>query len=128
MPSSPSLAFINQLETTSLVGLGVGTGAVLSTIGKELIVAQFKPTSLSGVLVVSAVLSACSMPTWTSPPGTESFQIGYRDGCDAGYAVAGSVEGSLAVILGIEATQIANAAMIGFKPPSTRFSVLDRSR
>jgi hypothetical protein len=42
------------------------------------------------VLVVTGLVSACSMPTWTSPPGPERFQIGYHDGCDAGYAVAGS--------------------------------------
>ena len=41
-------------------------------------------------LVVVGLVSACSTPTWTSPPGSEKFQIGYRDGCDAGYAVAGS--------------------------------------
>ncbi len=41
-------------------------------------------------LVVAGLVSACSTPTWTSPPGSEKFQVGYRDGCDAGYAVAGS--------------------------------------
>ncbi len=49
-----------------------------------------KPRLLSTVLVIGALLSACSTPTWTSPPGPERFQIGYRDGCDAGYTVAGS--------------------------------------
>ncbi len=41
-------------------------------------------------LVVAGLVSACATPTWTSPPGSENFQVGYRDGCDAGYAVAGS--------------------------------------
>ncbi len=42
------------------------------------------------VLVIAGLVSACSTPTWTSPPGSEKFQVGYHDGCDAGYAVAGS--------------------------------------
>ncbi len=48
------------------------------------------PRLLLITLVVAGFVSACSTPTWTSPPGPERFQIGYRDGCDAGYAVAGS--------------------------------------
>ncbi len=40
--------------------------------------------------LATASVSACSTPTWTSPPGSERYQIGYKDGCDAGYAVAGS--------------------------------------
>ncbi len=42
------------------------------------------------VLVVAGLVAACSTPTWTSPPGSARFQVGYHDGCDAGYAVAGS--------------------------------------
>ena len=42
------------------------------------------------LLLVGLMAAGCSMPTWTSPPGSERFQIGYKDGCDAGFAVAGS--------------------------------------
>ncbi len=42
------------------------------------------------VLMVAGLVAACSTPTWTSPPGSAKFQVGYHDGCDAGYAVAGS--------------------------------------
>ena len=42
------------------------------------------------LLVVAGLVSACSTPVWTSPPGSEKYQIGYHEGCDAGYAVAGS--------------------------------------
>ena len=41
-------------------------------------------------LLAALSIGACSTPTWTSPPGTERYQIGYKDGCDAGYAYAGS--------------------------------------
>jgi len=34
--------------------------------------------------------TGCATPTWTSPPGPERFQIGYKDGCGDGFAVAGS--------------------------------------
>jgi hypothetical protein len=40
---------------------------------------------LCGVMV-----AACTTPMLTMPPGTEGYQIGYHDGCDAGYAYAGS--------------------------------------
>ena len=45
----------------------------------------------AGLRFLAAVArGAGSTPTWTSPPGPERFQIGYKDGCDAGYASAGS--------------------------------------
>ncbi len=47
-------------------------------------------TQVGGLVLVAMTLGACSTPTWTSPPGSERFQIGYKDGCDAGYASAGS--------------------------------------
>lgn len=37
-----------------------------------------------------AVLAGCSTPTFTAPPGPPAFRIGYTDGCDTGYAWAGS--------------------------------------
>lgn len=49
-----------------------------------------KTILLPAVLLVAGFISACSTPTWTSPPGSERFQLGYREGCDAGYAIAGS--------------------------------------
>jgi hypothetical protein len=61
-----------------------------NAIEEVIVMTRTKAISLSGVMVVSVLLSACSTPTWTSPPGTQTFQVGYRDGCDAGYAVAGS--------------------------------------
>ena len=35
-------------------------------------------------------LSACTTPMFTMPPGPQAYREGYSDGCDAGYAVAGS--------------------------------------
>ena len=43
--------------------------------------------ALIGVL---GVLAACSTPDFTAPPGPKEFRIGFQDGCDAGYAYAGS--------------------------------------
>ena len=48
------------------------------------------PKKLSAILVIVGFTSACSTPSWTSPPGPEKYQIGYKDGCDVGYAFAGS--------------------------------------
>ena len=42
------------------------------------------------LLSVGLIAAGCATPTWTSPPGPERFQIGYKDGCGAGFAVAGS--------------------------------------
>ena len=36
------------------------------------------------------LLAACTTPMFTMPPGPEGYRIGYYDGCDAGYAYAGS--------------------------------------
>jgi hypothetical protein len=48
-------------------------------------------TALTTMLLWVGLMSAgCATPTWTSPPGSERSQIGYKDGCDAGFAVAGS--------------------------------------
>ena len=38
----------------------------------------------------AAWLAACTTPMFTMPPGPEGYRIGYHDGCDAGYAYAGS--------------------------------------
>ena len=51
---------------------------------------RIKAGSLPTALVLLGLLSGCAMPAWTGPAGPERFQVGYRDGCDAGYAVAGS--------------------------------------
>ena len=42
------------------------------------------------VIGVLGVLTACSTPTFTAPPGPQEYRVGYHDGCDAGYAWAGS--------------------------------------
>ncbi len=42
------------------------------------------------ILWAGFLATGCSTPAWTSPPGSERYQIGYRDGCDAGYAIGGS--------------------------------------
>ncbi len=36
------------------------------------------------------VTGACSTPSFTMPPGPPEYRLGYADGCDAGYAYAGS--------------------------------------
>jgi hypothetical protein len=42
------------------------------------------------VVAATALLAACATPMFTMPPGPEDYRIGYRDGCDNGYAYAGS--------------------------------------
>jgi hypothetical protein len=41
-------------------------------------------------ILALAGLAGCTTPMFTMPPGTEGYRIGYYDGCDAGYAYAGS--------------------------------------
>jgi hypothetical protein len=41
-------------------------------------------------VALAGVLGGCTTPMFTMPPGTEGYRIGYYDGCDAGYAYAGS--------------------------------------
>ena len=41
-------------------------------------------------VAVTTLLTACTTPMFTMPPGPEGYRIGYHDGCDAGYAYAGS--------------------------------------
>jgi hypothetical protein len=65
-------------------------GKAGSAVGKEDEVTGIKPGSLATVVLAATLLAACSTGTWTSPAGTERYQIGYKDGCDVGYAVAGS--------------------------------------
>src|SRR5215813_1084031 len=38
----------------------------------------------------AALLSACATPMFTMPPGPPDYRVGFHDGCDAGYAYAGS--------------------------------------
>ncbi len=47
---------------------------------------------IRGLIAVGAlsVLAACTTPSFSMPPGTPDFRAGYAEGCDAGYAVAGS--------------------------------------
>ncbi len=45
---------------------------------------------ISTVLVIAGLAAGCSTPTWTSPAGTQAYQVGYKEGCDSGFAVAGS--------------------------------------
>ena len=41
-------------------------------------------------LCVSGLLAACATPMFTMPPGPPEYRIAFHDGCDAGYAYAGS--------------------------------------
>jgi len=43
-----------------------------------------------GFAAFSGLLAGCTTPMSTMPPGAEGFRIGYYDGCDGGYAYAGS--------------------------------------
>ena len=36
------------------------------------------------------LLTACTTPMFTMPPGPPSYRVGFHDGCDTGYAYAGS--------------------------------------
>ena len=36
------------------------------------------------------LLTACSTPMFTMPPGPSEYRVGFQDGCDSGYAFAGS--------------------------------------
>ena len=51
---------------------------------------QLRPIRAFGALAVSMLLAACTTPIFTLPPGPQDFRVGYHDGCDAGYSVAGS--------------------------------------
>lgn len=42
------------------------------------------------LLCVALALAACTTPYATMPPGPWEYRLGYRDGCDEGYAYAGS--------------------------------------
>lgn len=47
-------------------------------------------TRLVAGFLLLAVLAGCTTPWFTRPPGTKDYRAGYAEGCDAGYAVAGS--------------------------------------
>jgi hypothetical protein len=48
-------------------------------------------TVTRSILLGAAVsLAACTTPYATMPPGPWEYRLGYRDGCDDGYAYAGS--------------------------------------
>jgi hypothetical protein len=51
-----------------------------------------KHSLLGPVVATFAVfaLAACTTPMFTMPPGPEEYRVGFYDGCDAGYAYAGS--------------------------------------
>ncbi|MFQ5466979.1 MAG: hypothetical protein ACE5DS_02480 [Kiloniellaceae bacterium] len=36
------------------------------------------------------LLAGCTTPMFTMPPGPVDYRVGFREGCDAGYAYAGS--------------------------------------
>ena len=44
----------------------------------------------SVLLCTAVALTGCTTPYATMPPGPWEYRLGYRDGCDAGYAYAGS--------------------------------------
>ncbi len=48
---------------------------------------------MRGLLAAMALglLAGCTPPSFTMPPGTPAYRDGYAEGCDVGYAVAGSV-------------------------------------
>ncbi len=41
-------------------------------------------------LALAAATAACTTPMFTMPPGPAPYRVGFHDGCDAGYANAGS--------------------------------------
>ena len=45
---------------------------------------------LLATTIVLAVLAGCTTPSFTMPPGSKAYRIGFSDGCSAGYSVAGS--------------------------------------
>ena len=47
------------------------------------------PWSMALVATVG-LLTACTTPMFTMPPGPPDYRAGFHDGCDAGYAYAGS--------------------------------------
>lgn len=51
-----------------------------------------RPTILRILAVgaVLAVVSACHTDLIAVPPGSEAYRVGFRDGCDSGYAEAGN--------------------------------------
>ncbi len=51
-----------------------------------------KYSSLGPAVVGAAAMSlvACTTPMFTMPPGPPDYRVGFYDGCDAGYAYAGS--------------------------------------
>jgi hypothetical protein len=45
---------------------------------------------LVAAIAGAGLLTACTTPMFTMPPGPQDFRVGFHDGCDAGYAYAGS--------------------------------------
>src|SRR3979490_3211433 len=43
-----------------------------------------------GWVGLAGLLSSCTLPMFAMPPGPLAYREGYHDGCDTGYAVAGS--------------------------------------
>jgi hypothetical protein len=39
---------------------------------------------------LAGLLASCTLPMFAMPPGPLAYRQGYHDGCDVGYAVAGS--------------------------------------
>ena len=49
--------------------------------------------SITGLFLLCAaggLVAACSTPMYTMPPGAPEYRTAFHDGCDAGYAYAGS--------------------------------------
>ena len=51
---------------------------------------MMRTATRSAVLGTCVVLAACTTPMFTMPPGPQDYRVGFHDGCDAGYANAGS--------------------------------------
>ena len=50
-----------------------------------------RATGTFGLACAGALLlAACTTPMFTMPPGPAPYRIGFHDGCDSGYAYAGS--------------------------------------
>ncbi|HEY3148833.1 MAG TPA: hypothetical protein VGJ75_20895 [Dongiaceae bacterium] len=51
---------------------------------------MMRTAARSALLSTCVVLAACTTPMFTMPPGPHDYRVGFHDGCDAGYAYAGS--------------------------------------
>ena len=43
------------------------------------------------LVLALVLLTGCTTPWFTMPPGSKAYRAGFSEGCDAGYSVAGSL-------------------------------------